>query len=389
VSISGRTAGWAGIALGVLAAWIALPPLLIRTPAVSVVLAAVGVAAGYYATRQGDRRLGWIAVGMAVLGALLAVIAVKSGEGNLDRVFVWSALTAGMLRFATPLIFGAMGGILSERSGVINIGLEGMMLMGAFFGIFGADLFGSWFLGIAVGIAAGALMGLLHAFVSIRLRADQVVSGTGINILAIGITGYVFIYHYGDQGTPSDISRVPTVTLPLIENIPFIGDAIGHMNLLTWAALLLVPILSVFLFRTRGGLRLRSVGEKPRAADSLGLPVLRTRYLAVTASGALAAVGGVYLSTALLGSFNEQMTAGRGFIALAAVIFGSWRPFGALAGALLFGFSTALAQRLPAFSESTAVLFQALPYVLTLVVVAGVIGRSRPPAAIGVPYVKE
>ncbi|MEA2331483.1 MAG: ral nucleoside transport system permease protein [Thermoleophilaceae bacterium] len=389
VSISGRTAGWAGIALGVLAAWIALPPLLIRTPAVSVVLAAVGVAAGYYATRQGDRRLGWIAVGMAVLGALLAVIAVKSGEGNLDRVFVWSALTAGMLRFATPLIFGAMGGILSERSGVINIGLEGMMLMGAFFGIFGADLFGSWFLGIAVGIAAGALMGLLHAFVSIRLRADQVVSGTGINILAIGITGYVFIYHYGDQGTPSDISRVPTVTLPLIENIPFIGDAIGHMNLLTWAALLLVPILSVFLFRTRGGLRLRSVGEKPRAADSLGLPVLRTRYLAVTASGALAAVGGVYLSTGLLGSFNEQMTAGRGFIALAAVIFGSWRPFGALAGALLFGFSTALAQRLPAFSESTAVLFQALPYVLTLVVVAGVIGRSRPPAAIGVPYVKE
>jgi simple sugar transport system permease protein len=389
VSIPARTAAWAGIALGVLAAWIALPPLLIRTPVVSIVLAVAGVAAGHYATRQGERRLGWIAVGMAVLGALLAVIAVKSGEANLDRVFVWSALTAGMLRFATPLIFGAMGGILSERSGVINIGLEGMMLMGAFFGIFGADLFGSWFLGIAVGIAAGALMGLAHAFVSIRLRADQVVSGTGINFLAIGITGYVFIYHYGDQGTPSDISRVPTVTLPLIEDIPFIGDAIGHMNLLTWAALLLVPILSVFLFRTRGGLRLRSVGEKPRAADSLGLPVLRTRYLAVTASGALAAVGGVYLSTALLGSFNEQMTAGRGFIALAAVIFGSWRPFGALAGALLFGFSTALAQRLPAFSESTAVLFQALPYVLTLVVVAGVIGRSRPPAAIGVPYVKE
>ena len=179
------------------------------------------------------------------------------------------------------------------------------------------------------------------------------------------------------------------MTLPLIEDIPFIGDAIGRMNLLTWAALILVPILSVYLFRTRGGLRLRSVGEKPRAADSLGLPVLRTRYLAVIASGALAALGGVFLSIGLLGSFNEEMTAGRGFIALAAVIFGSWRPFGALAGACLFGFSTALAQRLSVFSESTAVLFQALPYVLTLVVVAGVIGRSRPPAAIGVPYVKE
>ena len=389
LAISARTAAWAGIVLGVLAAYVALPPLLIRTPAVSLVVAAAGVLAGAYAIRQGEKRLGWIAVVIAVLGAILGVIAAKSGETNLDRVFVWSALVAGMLRYATPLIFGAMGGILSERSGVINIGLEGMMLIGAFFGIFGSDLLGSWVLGVVVGVAAGAVIGLVHAFVSIQLRADQVVSGTGINFLAIGITGYIFIYHYGDQGTPSDISRAPNVTLPLVEDIPFIGEAIGQMNVLTWAALLLVPILSVYLFRTRGGLRLRSVGEKPRAADSLGLPVLRTRYLAVTASGALAALGGVFLSIGLLGSFNEQMTAGRGFIALAAVIFGSWRPFGALAGACLFGFSTALAQRLPAFSESTAVLFQALPYVVTLVVVAGVIGRSRPPAAIGVPYVKE
>jgi simple sugar transport system permease protein len=389
VGLSARTAAWSGIALGVLAAYMTLPPLLIRSPVVSLLLAAAGVALGVYATREGERRLGWIAVGIAVLGAILAVMAVKSGETNLERVFVWSALTAGMLRFATPLIFGAMGGIVSERSGVINIGLEGMMLTGAFFGIFGADLTGSWFLGILTGVAAGALMGLVHAFVSIQLRADQVVSGTGINIIALGITGYVFIYHYGDQGTPSDISRVPNVTLPGIQDISFVGEAIGNLSLLTWVALLLVPLLTLFLFRTRGGLRLRSIGEKPRAADSLGLPVLRTRYLAVTASGALAALGGVFLSIALLGSFNENMTAGRGFIALAAVIFGGWRPWGALAGALLFGFSTALAQRLPAFSESTAVLFQALPYVLTLVVVAGVIGRSRPPAAVGVPYVKE
>ena len=389
VDVSARTAAWIGIALGVLAAYVALPPLTLRTPVVSLLLAAAGVAAGVYAAREGERRLGYIAVGVALLGAILAIMAVKSGEGNLDRVFVWSALVAGMLRFATPLIFGAMGGILSERSGVINIGLEGMMLMGAFFGIFGADLVGSWVGGIAIGVAAGAALGLVHAFVSIQLRADQVVSGTAINILAIGITGYVFIYHYGDQGTPAEISRVPNVTLPGIQDISFVGEAIGKANLLTWAALLLVPLLTLYLFRTRGGLRLRSVGEKPRAADSVGLPVQRTRYMAVVASGALAALGGVYLSIALLGSFSQQMTAGRGFIALAAVIFGSWRPWGALAGALLFGFSTALAQRLPAFSESTAVLFQALPYVLTLVVVAGVIGRSRPPAAIGVPYVKE
>jgi general nucleoside transport system permease protein len=389
VGVSGRTAAWIGIALGVVAAYVALPPLMIRTSLVSLLIAIVAALAGAFAVREGEKRLGWIAVGIAVLGGILAVMAVSSGEGNLDRVFVWSALVAGMLRFATPLIFAAMGGILSERSGVINIGLEGMMLMGAFFGIFGADLTDSWFLGLLCGVAAGAAFGLIHAFVSITLRADQVVSGTGINFLAVGVTGYVFIYHYGDQGTPSDISRVPDLTLPGIEDIGFFGEAIGRMDLLTWAALLLVPLLTLFLFRTRGGLRLRSVGEKPRAADSLGLPVLRTRYLAVVASGALAAAGGAYLSIALVGSFNEQMTAGRGFIALAAVIFGGWRPWGALAGACLFGFSTALAQRLPAFSESAAVLFQALPYVLTLVVVAGVIGRSRPPAAIGVPYVKE
>lgn len=389
VSVSPRIAAWVGIGLGALAWYVSLPPLLVRSAIPSILIALVAVAAGAYAIREGDRRMGWIAVVVGVLGAIGAIVAVSSGESNLERVFVWSALFAGMLRFATPLIFGAMGGILSERSGVINIGLEGMMLMGAFFGIFGADIFGSWLMGVAVGMASGALLGLVHAFVSIHLRADQVVSGTGINILALGITGYVFIYHYGDQGTPPEISRVPNVTLPFAEGIPLIGEALGRMNLLTWAALLLVPILTVYLFRTRSGLRLRSVGEKPRAADSLGLPVLRTRYLAVIASGALAAVGGVYLSTALLGSFNENMTAGRGFIALAAVIFGSWRPMGALAGALLFGLSSALTRRLPVFSESTAVLFEALPYVLTLVVVAGVIGRSRPPAAIGVPYVKE
>jgi hypothetical protein len=166
--------------------------------------------------------------------------------------------------------------------------------------------------GLAIGAAAGALLGLVHAGVSIHLRADQVVSGTGINILALGVTGYVFIYHYGTQGTPPDVSRVPDVTLPGIEDVPFVGDAIGHANLMTWAALILVPLLTLFLFRTRGGLRLRSVGEKPRAADTVGLPVIRTRYLAVVASGALAAIGGAYLSIALLGSFNENMTAGRG-----------------------------------------------------------------------------
>jgi general nucleoside transport system permease protein len=384
-----RPVGWAGVALGAIAWYIALPPLLVRTPVPSVLLALAAVAAGLFALRGDERRLGGGAIAAGVLGGVGAVVATESGEGNLEDVFVWSALFAAMLRFATPLVFGALGGIICERSGVINIGLEGMMLMGAFFGIFGADLTGSWLLGALIGMASGGALALVHALFSIGFRADQVVSGFAMNFLALGITGYVFIAHYGDQGTPDDIPRVPVVTLPGIEDIAFVGDAIGRTSLLTWLALLLVPALALYLFRTPRGLRLRSVGEKPRAADSVGVPVIRTRYLAVIASGLLAALGGVYLSIAFLGSFGQNLTAGRGYIALAAVIFGAWRPGRALAGALLFGFSSALAQRLPAFSESTAVLFQALPYVLTLIVVAGVIGRTRPPAAIGVPYVKE
>ena len=387
--VSATPVGWIGVGLAVLAWWITLPPVMLRTPVPSILLGAAAVGAGVIAVQGGQRKLGYGAVVAGVLAAILAVVSTQSGEANLERVFVWSALIAAMLRFATPLVFAAMGGMLCERSGVINIGLEGMMLMGAFFGIFAADQAGSWFVGALAGMAAGGVLAIVHAVFSIALRADQVVSGFAVNFLALGITGYVFIAHYGDQGTPGDVPRVPELSLPLIEDLDFFGTAIGSASVLTWVALLLVPLLALYLFRTASGLRLRSVGEKPRAADSVGVPVIRTRYLAVISSGLLAGLGGVYLSVGLVGSFNENMTDGRGFIALAAVIFGSWRPGGALAAALLFGFSSAVAQRLPAFSESLAVLFQALPYVLVLIVVAGLIGRSRPPAAIGVPYVKE
>ncbi|MDX6725074.1 MAG: ral nucleoside transport system permease protein [Solirubrobacteraceae bacterium] len=387
--VSVRHVAWAGVALGVLAWFIALPPILLRTPVPSLVLAACGVAAGAWAIGRDERRAGWGAVAAGVAGAVGAVASTRSGVGHLEDVVVWSALIAAMLRFATPLIFGSLGGIVSERSGVVNIGIEGMMLTGAFFGILGADVTGSWVLGLLAGMAAGGVLALVHAVFSITLRADQIVSGVAINLLALGITGYVFVDRYGAQGTPDDIPRAPDITLPGIRDIGFVGDAIGRANLLTWLALLTAAGLAVFLFRTPQGLRLRAVGEHPRAAETVGLSVIRTRYAAVVASGVLAAIGGAYLSIGFLGSFNQNMTAGRGYIALAAVIFGKWKPGGALAAALLFGFSSALAQRLPAFSGSTATLFQALPYVLTLIAVAGVIGRSRPPAAVGQPYTRE
>jgi simple sugar transport system permease protein len=387
--LQARYTGWAGIALGFVAWFIALPPALVRTPVPSILIGLLAITAGAWAIGGDEQRLGWGAIAAGLVGGTGAVAATQSGTGNLQDVVAWSALIAATLRYATPLIFGALGGIVSERSGVVNVGLEGMMLMGAFFGIFGADLLDSWFLGLLVGMAAGGALALVHAYFSIALRADQIVSGIALNFLALGITGYIFLDHYGDQGTPDNIPRVPDISIPGVKNLSFFGDAIGHANTLTWVALILVVALTVFLFRTPRGLRLRSVGEHPRAAETVGISVPRTRYMAVVLSGMFAALGGAYLSIGFVGSFNQGMTAGRGFIALAAVIFGKWHPAGALGAALLFGFSTALAQRLPAFSPSTAVLFQALPYVLTLIAVAGVIGRSRPPAAVGQPYVKE
>jgi ABC-type uncharacterized transport system permease subunit len=316
-------------------------------------------------------------------------MATLSGVGKLETVVVWSALFASMLRFATPLIFAAMGGMFSERSGVTNIGLEGMLLIGCFFGFLGADKFGTWYFGILLAVVAGGLMALLHAVLSIQLRADQIIGGTAINFLALGLTGYLYIDIYGEQGTPTNISTIPEIHLGFLEGLPFLGAVIGDMNLMIWVALALIPLAWFVLFKTPLGLRIRAVGEHPRAADTVGISVYRIRYGAVVLSGMLAALGGAYLSIGFVDSFNENMSAGRGFIALAAVIFGNWRPFGAAAACLLFGFSSALAQRLPEYSDSAAVLFQALPYVLTLIAVAGVIGRSIPPAAVGRPYKKS
>jgi general nucleoside transport system permease protein len=384
-----RRAAWLGIVLGLAGAWIALPPISARSWVWSLVICLVAVMLGTGVLIRGERRFGAYAVASGVLGFGLAFAATLSGVGKLETVVVWSALFASMLRFATPLIFAAMGGMFSERSGVTNIGLEGMLLTGAFFGILGTDKLGQWWLGLLVAIAAGGMMALLHAVLSINLRADQIIGGTAINFLALGLTGYLYIDIYGQQGTPTDISTIPDVNLGFLDGVPFFGAVFGQLNLMIWIALILIPLSWVVLFKTPLGLRIRAVGEHPRAADTVGISVYRIRYGAVVLSGMLAACGGAYLSIGFVDSFNENMSAGRGFIALAAVIFGNWRPFGAAAACLLFGFSSALAQRLPEYSDSAAVLFQALPYVLTLIAVAGVIGRSIPPAAVGRPYKKS
>ena len=392
-----RSVGILGIALGVVAFWLALPPLTSRTELLPAAVGLLGVAAGLWAVTRGERRVGWGAVAAGLLGIAGGVMATRAAEGNLEDVITWSALLAAMLRFATPLTFAAIGGMFSERSGVVNIGLEGMMLMGAFFGAWGADRTGSWALGIVIGMAAGAALALVHAFFSIHIRADQIVTGTAVNFLALGITGYAFIDIYGTGGTPPNLPSIPDVRIGFLDSIPpaglgtFLDEVLGQLNLMIWLSFAAVIVSYVFLFKTAVGLRIRSVGEHPRAADTVGISVYWVRYAAVTASGALAALGGVYLSIGFVHSFTQNMTAGRGFIALAALIFGSWRPFGAFGAALVFGFASALARRLQNVDEwaQYGTLFEALPYVLTLIAVAGIIGRSIAPAAIGRPYAKQ
>jgi general nucleoside transport system permease protein len=377
-----------GIALGLLAFWLALPPWTVRFEGGPIALGIAGLAAGLWAVTRDERKLGWWAIAISVGGTAAALWAQSKQVDSLDAV-VNAGLFAATLRFATPLSFAAMGGIFSERSGVINIALEGMMLSGAFFGIWAAAWSGSWVVGILMAMVFGGLLALIHAFFSIQLQADQIVSGTAINFLALGLTGYLFRYIYGAEGTPSDVSRIPEVTIPGLDKIPFVGDVIGTMNLMIWFMLVLLVLTWVVLFKTPIGLRIRSVGEHPRAADTVGISVYGIRYACVVVSGMLAALGGAYLSIGFVGSFNENMTVGRGFIALAAVIFGKWRPFPAFAACLLFGFSSGLAQRLQSEANISANLLQTLPYVLTIIALVGVVGRSRGPAAVGRPYVKQ
>jgi len=261
--------------------------------------------------------------------------------------------------------------------------------MGAFWGIWGADKTGNWVWGVLIAMLSGALLALVHAFFAIHLRADQIVGGVAINFLALGITGYFFVQLYHGNNVPTGVSQIPDVKLTSERGTSFFAESFGHLNLMIWVAILFVPLSYIVLFKTPIGLRIRACGEHPRAADTVGINVYLVRYGCVILSGMLAAMGGAYLTVGYLNTFNENVTAGRGFIALAAMIFGNWKPFGAFGAALLFGFSTALAFRLPVYSSNAATLFQALPYVLTLIAVAGVIGRTVPPAADGRPYKKQ
>ena len=307
----------------------------------------------------------------------------------MDELFVTiGTVLAATIRFATPLVFAALGGMFSERSGVVNIGLEGLMLIGAFAGVVGAFLSGSAWVGLLFAVGAGLLFALVHAVMCVTFEADQIISGTAINLLALGGTAFLMVIVFGQGGTSPDVEKFDPIAIPLLSQIPVIGSALFDQSLLVYLMYAAVPIAFFVLFRTPFGLRLRATGEVPEAVDTAGVSVARMRYYGVALSGMLAALGGIYLSMSLLSSFTEGMTGGRGFIALAAMIFGRWHPVGAFGAALLFGLAQALTIRVPPEAIPNEFI-QMIPYVLTIVVLAGFGGRAIAPAAVGRPYRKE
>ena len=304
----------------------------------------------------------------------------------LAGIFSISILSR-VLNLAMPLIFAALGGMFSERSGVINIALEGKMLMGAFVAVVASYFTGNPWLGVLAAALVGAIVGLLHAWLSIDLKANQVVSATAVNILAVGITNVLLLAIWHQPGASPLVDRIYPIRVPLLADLPVVGVLFESQNLLAYAGLALVPVTYFVLFRTPWGLRVRAVGEHPRAADTVGVNVRRMRYMSVIISGMLAGLGGAYLSVAQLAVFTKQMTAGRGFIALGAMIFGKWRPWGVRGSGVLSGLADAVQRVLqPQGVPIPSQILRGLPYVFAMIALASFVGKAVAPAAIGQPY---
>jgi simple sugar transport system permease protein len=335
-----------------------------------------------------SRRSGTIPYYMgALILATIFIILIWAGAGS--RVDIVDML-ARMVRLATPIALGALAGILCERSGVINIAIEGLMLMGACIGFIIALLTGSPWIGVIAAVIAGGVTVMLHALLSIHFKTDQIISGTVINILAVGVTGFLrnnVILGMQQRGFTG--SALPLLPIPGLSQIPVIGPILFTHQPIAYLMLILVPLLSLLLFRTPWGLRTRAIGEHPRAADTMGINVNQMRYLNVLLSGFVAGLAGAWFSLEATFNFDDLMTNGRGFIALAAMIFGKWTPFGAMGGALIFSSADALQIKIQGFNfDLPSQFIQMLPYIITIVVLAGIIGRARPPAAVGKPYEK-
>jgi ABC-type uncharacterized transport system permease subunit len=328
----------------------------------------------------------WLPIVFA-LAWMTGFLSWAAADGRIRVV----SLFAGAVALAIPLVFGALGGVLGERAGVVNIAIEGQLLFGAFAAAVTASLTGSPWAGLVAAMVAGALIALILGLFAITYFVDQVIVGVVLNVLVVGMTNFLFRQVLTPNAdTMNSPDRLRAVPIPILGDIPLIGPILFRQTALVYVLYAVVALVAYSLYRTRWGLRVRAVGEHPKAADTVGIKVNRTRYRTILLAGAIAGLGGAYFSLVSVAGFNREMTGGAGYIALAAVIFGKWDPIRATLAALLFGFASNLQGVLSAIGSPVPTQFMLmLPYLVTIFAVAGLVGRSRPPAADGVPYRKQ
>ncbi len=364
---------------------IVLPDLVVPAGPFNYAVAAVLAFLGARLWLRTDGR--WVSLSLGI-GLTLAVAAFLVWA-TAGKAFSLTGMFQASIVRAVPIALGALAGVLSERVAVVNIAVEGMLLAGAFTGALVGSLLGGWG-GIAAAILVGGLFGFLLAALVVTYRVDQIIAGVVINLFVLGVTSYVSSQVFQQYRFLNNAPVFRSFDIPLLADIPVIGPVFFQQNIFVYGAMIMVAVATYYLFYTRSGLRARAVGEHPKAADTLGIDVYRIRYVNVTIAGMVAGFGGAFLTLGLVGRFDENMTGGRGFIALAAMIFGRWHPVGALMAALIFGFADSLQQKMALLQTPIPSEFLAMaPYIATIVVVAGLIGKARAPAADGKAYIKE
>lgn len=369
-----------GITVGKMGDWI------VPTRLTLLILAALCLVIGIF---QLIRGFGKWTNGMIGLSFLFFIFSFLTWQASGKQLNLAGMLSSSVL-LAVPITLGAFSGILCERSGVVNIAIEGMMLMSAMVGALMGSITHSMWLGLLFGVLSAFLLALLHAVLSIKYKINQIISGTVINIFSAGMTSFLsqkFLQVHQNLNNPTMFTRFP---IPGLSQIPLLGPILFNTNFFVYLMYILLIVLQVALFATRWGLRIRSVGEHPKAADTLGINVIKTRYMAVLLGGIVAGLAGAFYTLGSVGRFDEGMTAGKGFIGLAAMIFGNYSPIGAMGAGMLFGFADSLGSKLSLLGSAIpSTLMGTAPYVITMVVLAGFVGKGHVPAADGIPYDKE
>lgn len=363
-----------------------VPDLVVPSGLTAYFLATLAAMAGVIQLTRGFGTRWAIVLALVISGFAFAFLTWAGSGGSMSL----AGILQTSLQRSVPITFGAMSGILCERAGVVNIAIEGMLLAAAFTSAVVASATANPWIGIVAGIVTGGLLAALLAVLAIRYLVDQIIAGVVINILVVGITSFLSSRVLAKLPELNNPERMGPIAIPLLSDIPIVGGIVFRQNLFIYACIAGIFILHYMLFATRWGLRVRAVGEHPKAADTVGINVFYVRYRNVILGGMLAGLGGAYFTLGSTGSFQQEMTAGRGFIGLAAMIFGGWAPFGAFLAGIVFGFAEAVQSRLSILNVGLPTQFlQMVPYLVTIIVVAGLVGRVRAPAADGRPYKKE